>query len=164
MCEEPGLLRQLELLRAAKLMRLALICQDMADGLMAVNDITGGGCYREGRGKRSATVDRAWGWWCGCVCVACVAGCQQRTAPTGLTCAVAASVCTQEAGVSLSDSVSLSHVAWLCRRWPVQRVQSSCGAQLRGPAVSGGQHIQVLGLMSRQQRPQHMMHKQRAGV
>lgn len=50
MCEEPGLLRQLELLHAAKLMRLALICQDMADGLMAVNDITGGGCYREGRG------------------------------------------------------------------------------------------------------------------
>jgi hypothetical protein len=41
-CEEPGLLRQLELLRTAKLMRLAFICQDLADGLMAVNDITGG--------------------------------------------------------------------------------------------------------------------------
>lgn len=41
MCEDPGLLRQLDLLRTAKLMRLALICQDMADGLMAVNDITG---------------------------------------------------------------------------------------------------------------------------
>lgn len=40
-CEEPGLLRQLELLRTAKLMRLAFICQDLADGLMAVNDITG---------------------------------------------------------------------------------------------------------------------------
>lgn len=43
MCEEPGLLRQLELMRTAKLMRLALICQDMADGLMTVNDITGAG-------------------------------------------------------------------------------------------------------------------------
>jgi hypothetical protein len=41
-CAEPGLLRQLELLRSAKLLRLAFICQDMADGLMAVNDITGG--------------------------------------------------------------------------------------------------------------------------
>ena len=41
-CEEPGLLRQLDLLRSARLMRLAFICQDMADGLMAVNDITGG--------------------------------------------------------------------------------------------------------------------------
>lgn len=41
MCEEPGLLRQVDLLRSAKLMRLAFICQDMADGLMAVNDITG---------------------------------------------------------------------------------------------------------------------------
>jgi hypothetical protein len=30
-------------MRSAKLMRLALICQDMADGLMAVNDITGAG-------------------------------------------------------------------------------------------------------------------------
>lgn len=42
MCFEPGLLKQLDLLRSAKLLRLALICQDMADGLMAVNDITGG--------------------------------------------------------------------------------------------------------------------------
>jgi len=40
-CQDPGLLRQLELMRSAKLLRLALICQDMADGLMAVNDITG---------------------------------------------------------------------------------------------------------------------------
>lgn len=43
MCQEPGLLRQLDLLRSAKVLRLALICQDMADGLMAVNDITGVG-------------------------------------------------------------------------------------------------------------------------
>eukprot|EP00882_Tetradesmus_deserticola_P016822 GHRQ01017987.1.p1 GENE.GHRQ01017987.1~~GHRQ01017987.1.p1 ORF type:complete len:219 (+),score=79.11 GHRQ01017987.1:208-864(+) len=40
-CIDGSLLRQLQLLRSARLLRLALICQDLADSMTAVNDITG---------------------------------------------------------------------------------------------------------------------------
>jgi hypothetical protein len=38
---DSSLLRQLQLLRSARLLRLALICQDLADSMTAINDITG---------------------------------------------------------------------------------------------------------------------------
>ncbi|WIA29960.1 hypothetical protein OEZ86_000058 [Tetradesmus obliquus] len=41
-CIDGGLLRQLQLLRSARLLRLALICQDLADSMTAINDITEG--------------------------------------------------------------------------------------------------------------------------
>jgi hypothetical protein len=41
-CIDSSLLRQLQLLRSARLLRLALICQDLADSMTAINDITGG--------------------------------------------------------------------------------------------------------------------------
>jgi hypothetical protein len=40
-CIDSSLLRQLHLLRSARLLRLALICQDLADSMTALNDITG---------------------------------------------------------------------------------------------------------------------------
>lgn len=57
-CIDGGLLRQLQLLRSARLLRLALICQDLADSMTAINDITGGG----GPG----------GWLCGLLQLACM--------------------------------------------------------------------------------------------
>jgi hypothetical protein len=44
-CIDGSLLRQLQLLRSARLLRLALICQDLADSMTAINDITGGGWW-----------------------------------------------------------------------------------------------------------------------
>ncbi|KAF6260492.1 peroxisomal biogenesis factor 11 [Scenedesmus sp. NREL 46B-D3] len=41
-CIDGGLLRQLQVLRSARLLRLALICQDLADSMSAINDITEG--------------------------------------------------------------------------------------------------------------------------
>jgi hypothetical protein len=53
-CIDGSLLRQLQLLRSARLLRLALICQDLADSMTAINDITGARLL-------------LWGWlhvWC----------------------------------------------------------------------------------------------------
>eukprot|EP00775_Hariotina_reticulata_P012699 gene12699-12830_t len=41
-CVDSSLLRQLQLLRSARALRVALICQDLADSMMAINDITDG--------------------------------------------------------------------------------------------------------------------------
>jgi hypothetical protein len=39
-----SLLRQLQLLHSARALRVGLICQDLADSMMAINDITGACC------------------------------------------------------------------------------------------------------------------------
>ncbi|KAF8069640.1 PEX11A [Scenedesmus sp. PABB004] len=41
-CVDGGLLRQLELVRLARVLRLALICQDLADSMGAINDLADG--------------------------------------------------------------------------------------------------------------------------
>lgn len=60
-CIDGSLLRQLELVRSARLLRLALICQDLADSMTAINDITGR--HTVGAGRHTVVTHTASHTW-----------------------------------------------------------------------------------------------------
>jgi hypothetical protein len=159
-CEDPGLLRQLELLRAAKLMRLALICQDMADGMMAVNDITGGtGCVG-GHTGRGGERDRRHS--VGLAVRACVRA--RGVSASRLMSHVACAVLLQMAGTRASTILWCSAARACCQQ---RSAHTSIGAREAACEATTRQHVQTgRGLVSARAAsasPAHVSQQQAVG-